>query len=81
MNLSASSMSESLVINLHSNGRFYDHFFSYTLKLILTNFKLFQLTDSFNLFLIMGLVLVSFNSGSKRFNLDIKVTYTIIRRT
>ena len=51
----------------HLNGRFYNHFFSFSLRLILPDFlkKFNLLNNSFHLFLIIGLVLITCNSGSK----------------
>ena len=42
MDLNPSSMSESLAISFYSNERFYDHYFSYSLRLILPEIGLFS---------------------------------------
>ena len=83
MDFNASSMSESLAISLKYEWKIYDPFFSYSLRLILSEFLNFfnSLNNSFNLFLMIGFVLINCNSGSKKSkNLNVIKMYTIIRR-
>ena len=64
MDFNASSMSESLAISLKYEWKIYDPFFSYNLRLILSEFLNFfnSLNNSFNLFLMIGFVLINCNS-------------------
>ena len=68
MNLNDSLISESLPISLTLKWKILRSFFYYTLRLIL--FEVFQ-HSSFNLFLMKDLVLISYNSRSKRLKTSI----------
>ena len=63
MDLNASSMSESLAASLTLEWKFYDNFFSYALRLILTeSVNVFNsLNKCFSLFLAIALLLINFN--------------------
>ena len=67
MDLNASSMSESLAISLALEWKFLQSFhFLLSKNDIVLHLNVFNsLNNSFNLFLITGLVLISGNSGSK----------------
>ena len=64
MDLNATSVSELLVLVQYSNGRFYDQFFSYSLRLILSELSTFSthLTILLIFFLIIGLVSLSYQT-------------------
>ena len=73
MDLNTSSMSESLAISLvHEQKILQSFLFLLSKTNIVSTLKFFSsLNNSFNMFLIIGLVLISCNSGSKIFKISI----------